>query len=48
MDGASLYLSILGVIFVPLALVVAYLAHRERLQDEAEEAERDAHGTAAE
>lgn len=47
MDGVTLYMLILAGIFIPLGLFVAFMAHRERLQDEADEAERAA-GTAAE
>jgi hypothetical protein len=47
MDGVTLYMLILGAIFVPLSAFVAFMAHRERLRDEAEDAER-ADGTAAE
>jgi hypothetical protein len=38
---------ILAAVFVPAVAFVAFMAHRERLRDEAEEAER-ASGTAAE
>ncbi|MGQ0533836.1 MAG: hypothetical protein ACT4OF_14275 [Caulobacteraceae bacterium] len=47
-DGATLYMLILGAIFVPAGAVAVYFTHRERLRDEAEEASRDAHETAAE
>jgi hypothetical protein len=43
MDSVSLYLSLLGAIFVPIGLVIAYLTHRQRLEDEAEEAEHARH-----
>jgi hypothetical protein len=45
-DGATLYMLILAGVFVPAAAFVAYMAHRERLEDEA--AEDQASGTAAE
>jgi hypothetical protein len=47
-DGVLLYMLILAGVFVPLSAFVAYMAHRQRLEEEAEEAERDAQGTAAE
>lgn len=47
MDGITLYMLTLAAIFVPMVWFVAYMAHRERLRDEAEEANH-ASGTAAE
>ena len=48
MSSVYIYLSLLGAIFVPLGLVIAYLTHRQRLAEEAEEDARDASGHAAE
>ncbi len=47
MHPLDAFLATLAAVFVPLGLIGAYLTHRQRLQDEAEEAERAA-GTAAE
>lgn len=47
-DGVLLYMAILALIFLPLSAFVAFMAHRERLDDEAAENDRDAHGAAAE
>jgi hypothetical protein len=47
MDGVTLYMLILAAVFVPLSAFLAFMVHRERLRDEAEEAER-ASGTPAE
>ena len=46
-DGVTLYMLILGAIFVPAAAFAAFMTHRERGRDEAEDAER-ASRTAAE
>lgn len=47
MDSVSIYMTVVGGIFSALGLFVAYMAHRERLRDEAEDSDRAA-GTAAE
>ena len=47
MDGVTLYTLILAAIFLPIMAFVWFMARRQRLQEEAEEAER-ASGTAAE
>lgn len=47
MDGVTLYMLVLAGVVLPMAAFVAYMAHRERLRDEAEDAER-AGRTAAE
>lgn len=44
-DGVILYMLILTGIFVPLSAFIWFMAHRQRLEEEAEE---DAHGTAGE
>jgi hypothetical protein len=46
-DGATLYMLILAGIFVPLSMFAIFMTHRERLRDEAEDAEH-AHHTPAE
>lgn len=48
MDSVSIYMSVVGGIFSAIGLFVAYMAHRQRLEDEAEEDSRDAHSTPAE
>lgn len=47
MDSVTLYMLILAGIFLPIMAFVWFMARRERLGEEAEEAERAA-GTAAE
>jgi hypothetical protein len=47
MNPVDALLMALAAVFIPLGLIGAYLTHRQRLQDEAEEAEQAA-GTAAE
>jgi hypothetical protein len=48
MDTVTILLSVLGAIFVPIGAFVAYMARRQRLEEEAAEDARDARGTAAE
>lgn len=48
MDGVSLYMLLLAGAVVPPALFVWYMAHRQRLEEEAEEDARGASETAAE
>jgi hypothetical protein len=47
-DGVILYMLILAGIFVPLSAFIWYMAHRQRLEEEAEEDQRGPHGTPAE
>lgn len=47
MDGVTIYMLILAGVFLPIMAFVWFMARRERLREEAEEAERAA-GTAAE
>ncbi len=47
MHPLDVFLAALAAIFVPLGLIGAYLTHRQRVQDEADEAESAA-STAAE
>jgi|CXWL01.1.fsa_nt_gi hypothetical protein len=47
MDGVTLYMLVLAGTILPIAAFVAFMAHRERLRDDAEDAER-AGRTAAE
>jgi len=48
MDSIYSYLNVLGAIFVPLGAFVAYMAHRQRLEEEAAEDAERAQGAAAE
>ena len=48
MDSVSLYMSIIAGIFSALGLFVAYMAHRQRLEEEAAEDAQDPHHTPAE
>jgi heme/copper-type cytochrome/quinol oxidase subunit 2 len=47
MDSLSVYMLVVGAIFLPVMAFGAYMAHRQRLEEEAEEADR-ANRTAAE
>lgn len=47
MDSVTLYMSTIAGVFSALGLVVWFMARRQRLREEAEEADRAA-GTAAE
>lgn len=47
-DGVILYMFILTGIFVSLSAFIWFMAHRQRMQEEAQEDARDAPGTAAE
>lgn len=48
MHPADAFLLILAAVFIPLGLFVAFMAHRQRLEEEAEEDARNASGTPAE
>jgi hypothetical protein len=47
MDGVILYMLIVAAVLLPMAGFVAYMAHRQRMEEEAEEAD-SANRTAAE
>lgn len=47
-DGVTLYMLILAAVFVPAAAFVAFMAHRQRLREEAAEHAAHLDGTAAE
>jgi|GEM_PF-3316657 len=47
-DGVIQYMSILAAVFIPLGLFVAYMARRQRLEEEAAEDAQDPHHTPAE
>jgi hypothetical protein len=48
MQPAAMFLLFLAAVILPAATLIAFITHRQRLEEEAEEDAREAHGTAAE